>query len=103
MILGCIASYIFADKQMVIASTCAFLVGETIDWCIYTFSGKPFSQRLLASSLFSVPIDSAIFLYLINQFNSSGMLVMILAKSFGVMCVWSLWRIRSFKSQMNAT
>jgi uncharacterized PurR-regulated membrane protein YhhQ (DUF165 family) len=84
----------FADKQIVIASTGAFLVGESIDWGIYTLSGKPFSQRLLTSSLFSVPIDSAIFLYLINQFNSAGMLVMTAAKSVGVLCVWSLWRFR---------
>jgi uncharacterized PurR-regulated membrane protein YhhQ (DUF165 family) len=94
MILACFASYLFADKQIVIASTCSFLVGETIDWGIYTFSGKPFSQRLLTSSLVSVPIDSAIFLYLINQLNSAGMIVMTLAKGVSVMCVWSLWRVR---------
>jgi uncharacterized PurR-regulated membrane protein YhhQ (DUF165 family) len=92
MLLGCAASYLFTDKQIVIASIAAFIGGESIDWAIYTFSGKPFSQRLLLSSLFSVPIDSAIFLYFINQLNTAGIVVMILAKSAGVLLIWLLWR-----------
>jgi uncharacterized PurR-regulated membrane protein YhhQ (DUF165 family) len=100
MVLGCAMSYLFAERQIVIASTCAFLVGETIDWAIYTFSGKPFSQRLLTSSLFSIPADTVIFLYLIDQLNSAGMIVMTLAKAFGVMSVWILWRMRQRPLQM---
>jgi queuosine precursor transporter len=92
MALGCAASYLFTDQQIVIASIAAFIGGESIDWAIYTFSGKPFSQRLLLSSLFSVPVDSAIFLYFINQLNTAGMLVMILAKTVGVLLIWMLWR-----------
>ncbi len=94
MILGCLASYLFADRQVVIASTCAFLVGETIDWSIYTFSGEPFSQRLLTSSLVSIPIDTAIFLYVMTQLNGAGMLVMTVGKGIGVIGVWCLWRAR---------
>ena len=93
MVLGCAMSYLFAEKQIVIASTCAFLIGETIDWAIYTFSGKPFSERLLTSSLFSVPADTIVFLYLINQLNHAGFLVMTLAKAFGVLSIWVIWRI----------
>jgi uncharacterized PurR-regulated membrane protein YhhQ (DUF165 family) len=94
MVSGCLMSYLFAEKAVVIASTCAFLAGETIEWAIYTFSGKPFSQRVLTSSLLGIPVDTIIFLYLINQLNSTGVLVMILAKSVGVMTVWLLWRTR---------
>jgi uncharacterized PurR-regulated membrane protein YhhQ (DUF165 family) len=92
MMAGCAASYLFAGREVVIASTCAFVVGELIDWAIYTFSGKPFSQRLLTSSLISIPADTVIFLSLINQLNSAGVLVMILAKAVGVMSVWAIWR-----------
>jgi hypothetical protein len=87
-------SYWFAEQHVVIASTCAFLAGESIEWAIYTFSGKPFAQRILTSSLLSIPVDTIIFLYLINQLNSAGVLVMILAKSVGVMAVWL--RARNF-------
>jgi len=98
MMAGCAASYFFAIKQIVFASICSFLVGETIDWAIYTFTGKPFSQRLLISSLFSVPADSAVFLYLINQLNAAGLLVMIGAKSVGILFIWFSWRFRQRKN-----
>lgn len=98
MLAGCAASYFFAIKQIVIASICSFLVGETIDWAIYTFTGKPFSQRLLTSSLFSVPADSAVFLYLIDQLNWVGLLVMVLAKSVGILAIWLSWRFRQYKN-----
>jgi queuosine precursor transporter len=98
MIAGCAASYVFASKQIVIASICSFLVGETIDWAVYTFTRKPFSQRLLTSSLFSIPADSAVFLYLINQLNAAGLLVMTLAKSVGILFIWLSWRFRQGKN-----
>jgi uncharacterized PurR-regulated membrane protein YhhQ (DUF165 family) len=98
MLAGCAASYFFANKQVVFASICSFMVGETIDWAIYTFTGKPFSQRLLTSSLFSIPADTVIFLYLINQLNAVGFLVMTLAKCVGVLFIWLSWRVRQPKN-----
>ena len=95
MLIGCAASYFFAIKQIVLASICSFAVGEAIDWAIYTLSGKPFSQRLLSSSLISVPIDSALFLYMINQLNGIGFLVMTGAKMCGIFCVWLGWKWRN--------
>jgi uncharacterized PurR-regulated membrane protein YhhQ (DUF165 family) len=89
MLIGCAASYFFAIKQIVLASICSFIAGETIDWAIYTFS-----QRLLSSSLISVPIDSALFLFMINQLNIAGFLVMTGAKMCGIFCVWLGWKWR---------
>jgi uncharacterized PurR-regulated membrane protein YhhQ (DUF165 family) len=61
MILGVVISYCFADKSMAVASVCAFTVAETIDWLIFTFTGKPLSQRLILSSTLSAPADSFVF------------------------------------------
>ncbi|MES2219314.1 MAG: hypothetical protein V4501_13000 [Pseudomonadota bacterium] len=91
MLIGCAASYFFTIKQIVLASIYSFLIGETIDWAIYTFTGKPFSQRLLTSSLLSVPADSAVFLYMVNQLNVAGFLVMTMAKSCGILLLWLGW------------
>ena len=94
MIIGCVLSYLFADRQIALASICAFGVGETIDWSLYTFLSRPFSQRLLASSMLSVPVDTVIFLYLINQLNFAGFMVMTSAKLLGISMVWLSWRRR---------
>ena len=51
----------------VAAGCVAFLISETADWAVYTFSGRPLSQRILISSCISAPIDQALFLYLASQ------------------------------------
>lgn len=94
MIIGCLLSYMFANKQIAIASISAFIAGETIDWAIYTYSRKPFSQRLLTSSMLSVPVDTIIFLYLINQLSTVGFMVMTAAKLLGISSVWLYWRTK---------
>jgi hypothetical protein len=98
MIIGCAASYFFAIKQIVLASISSFIVGETIDWLIFTFTRKPFSQRLLTSSVLSVPADSAIFLYMINQLNMAGFFVMTVAKMVGIFALWLAWYVRHRKN-----
>jgi uncharacterized PurR-regulated membrane protein YhhQ (DUF165 family) len=94
MIVGCVLSYLLADKLISIASICSFAVGETIDWGFFTYTRKPFSQRLLTSSAISVPADSLVFLYLINQLNLAGFLVMSTAKILGVFSIWLYWNRR---------
>lgn len=86
-------SYTLADQSIAYASVCAFLVGEFVDWAIYTFTRKPLSERLLWSSMISSPVDSFIFLMMIGRINSMAMTVMTLAKFFGVLLVWSIWKI----------
>jgi uncharacterized PurR-regulated membrane protein YhhQ (DUF165 family) len=94
MIVGCILSYLFASKPVAIASISAFAVGETIDWAIYSYTRRPFSERLLLSTLFSVPVDSIIFLYLLNQLNAAGFVVLTGGKVVGILFAWGYWRTR---------
>jgi hypothetical protein len=95
MLFGVIVSYLFADKAMAVASVCAFTVAETIDWAIFTFTGKPLSQRLIWSSIISAPMDSIVFLSIYGPLNLAGILVLTASKSLGVLFVWYVWRRRN--------
>lgn len=97
MLLAGYLSYILADQSIAYASVCAFLVGEFIDWGIYTYTRKPLSERLLWSSLISSPVDSFVFLSMIGRINWMAMTVMTLAKFFGVLLVWYAWKLQTSK------
>lgn len=97
MLIGSVLSYFLADKTVAIASVASFMVAEMIDWAIYTFTKKPLSQRILWSSVISSPIDSIVFLYIVNQLNWVGCTVLSAAKIFGVFLIWYIWRIRDRK------
>ncbi|HEV2614083.1 MAG TPA: VUT family protein [Gammaproteobacteria bacterium] len=94
MLIGVTISYCFADKTMAIASVCAFTVAETIDWLIFTYTGKPLSQRLILSSTLSAPADTLVFLAIYGPLNFAGFLVMTSSKALGVLLVWWVWRKR---------
>jgi len=53
-------TFVFS-RNIAIASTAAFIVSEIIDWFIFTYSNRPFKQRIVLSNLFGTPIDSIIF------------------------------------------
>jgi uncharacterized PurR-regulated membrane protein YhhQ (DUF165 family) len=103
MIIGCTLSYALADKQLAIASIASFSVGEFIDWLFYTYTRKPLSQRLLISSLFSIPVDTVVFLYMISELNSAGFVVMGTAKTLGILSVWGFWKSRQKNSLQELT
>jgi queuosine precursor transporter len=63
MLLGLAFSVMTTPIAIVLASGAAFLVSETVDWAVYTWTKRPLSQRVMLSSLFGAPIDSAVFLY----------------------------------------
>ena len=94
MLIGVTISYCFADKTMAIASVCAFTVAETIDWLIFTFTGKPLSQRLILSSTISAPADTLVFLAIYGPLNLAGFFVLTSSKALGVLLVWWVWRKR---------
>lgn len=98
MLLAGLLSYIFADHKVAYASLCAFMVGEFIDWAIFTYTNKPLSQRILWSALVSTPIDSFVFLYVVGRINFMAMSIMTLTKILGVVAVWALWRFRKTKA-----
>jgi queuosine precursor transporter len=95
MLIGCAISFCLAEEQAAIASLGAFAAGEFIDWGIFTYTQKPLSQRILWSSLISAPIDSYVNLYLLKQFNWTGMIVMCVVKAIGVLALWYVWRLRN--------
>lgn len=100
MLIGCALSYIFAEKEAALASVAAFIVGESIDWAIFTLTKKPLSQRILWSALVSAPADSVVNLYFLHQLNTIGVSIMICMKWLGVTILWYIWR-NSRKKQKN--
>lgn len=92
MLVGAGLSYLMATKDVATASVCAFLVGETIDWLIFTFTKKPLSQRLIWSSMISAPIDSYVFLLVLNRVMFLEFSLMTLSKFLGVIVVWLAWK-----------
>ncbi|SBW03036.1 conserved membrane hypothetical protein [uncultured delta proteobacterium] len=94
MLAGAGISYFMAGPEIAFASMAAFLVGEVLDWTMYTYTGRPFSQRIFLSSLVSTPVDSAVFLLLINMAGLGSICIMTLSKLAGALIVFLLVRRR---------
>lgn len=62
MVLGLLLSTLTSWIAVVAASGLAFLISETVDWAVYTFSSRPLSQRVLISSVASAPLDQLVFI-----------------------------------------
>lgn len=62
MLIGLALSTLTSWIQVVVASGAAFLVSETADWAVYTFTKRPLSQRIMLSSAVGAPIDQIVFL-----------------------------------------
>jgi uncharacterized PurR-regulated membrane protein YhhQ (DUF165 family) len=92
MLAGSIISWYMSTPEIALASMAAFFSGELIDWGLYTFSGKPFSQRVLLSSALSTPVDSLVFLALIDMFSLATLLSMTLSKMAGALVIYLLAR-----------
>ena len=67
MVVGLALSTLTAWPVIVVASGVAFLISETADWAVYTFSKRPLSQRIMTSSLASAPLDQLVFIGLAAQ------------------------------------
>ena len=67
MIVGLVLSTLTSWITIVFASGAAFLISETVDWAVYTFSKRPLSQRIMTSSLASAPLDQLVFIGLASQ------------------------------------
>jgi len=62
LMMGVVLSYFMAPPIIAIASACAFLVSESIDWAIFTFTRAPLSLRVLLSSVVGSAADSVVYL-----------------------------------------
>ena len=88
MLIGAFLSYIMANPYIAVASLVAFLVSETVDWGVYSFTKKPLHERILISSLISTPIDSAIFLLMIGNFSVLATTTMFVSKMMAALAIW---------------
>ena len=62
MLLGLALSTLTSWITIVVASAAAFLISETVDWAVYSFSRRPLSQRVMISSAASAPLDQVVFI-----------------------------------------
>lgn len=97
MLLGAFISYLLSDASVALASVSGFLVGELIDWAIFTYSKKPLSERLIWSALISTPFDTIVFLYVASMLNPVSAILMIIGKWLGVFILWAVWRNKNAK------
>lgn len=88
MIIGAFLSYIFADPMIAIASIVAFTTSELTDWGLYTITNKPFYQRVWISSLLSVPVDTGVFLYMIDAMTLGTFLITVASKLVAAAVIW---------------
>lgn len=92
MIIATGLSYLLADPFVATASAIAFATSEIADYLLYTFTKKPFHQRVVYSSLISAPIDTAVFLLGINGFTIGTFVLMVLSKLIAAGVIWWVYR-----------
>ena len=63
MIIATLITVLF-NQKIAFASGTAFLVAESLDWLVYTYSDRPFWQRIVLSNAIGTPVDSVIFVTL---------------------------------------
>jgi queuosine precursor transporter len=99
MLVGTGLSYLMADPFVATASLAAFLISEVVDWAVYTFTKRPFHQRILLSSALSTPVDSIVFLSMIGFFSLPGVVLMTIAKMIGAVIVAAGYASRQHSSR----
>ncbi|MBM3520094.1 MAG: preQ0 transporter [Alphaproteobacteria bacterium] len=89
-----VLTYFMVDPAIAIASITAFVISETADWAIYSFTRRPLSERILVSSILAVPLDTLTFQYLAQYLTPAAFTTEVLSKAVGVIIVWYLLRLR---------
>ena len=63
IVVGAMLSWLVADPFIAAASGIAFLCSELVDWAVFTpLRGRSLPGAVLASSVVSAPVDTALFL-----------------------------------------
>jgi queuosine precursor transporter len=84
----------FAGPGLAFASLTAFTLSEMTDWGVYSFTRRPLQNRILISSLISVPIDTLAFQHLAGYLSPAAFTTEVVSKAVGVAFVWYLLRLR---------
>ncbi len=94
MLVAGLLSYWTSAPFVAVASVTAFFVSEAIDWTVYSFTKRPLSERILYSSALAVPIDTIVFLKLVDHFDWIAVAIVSAAKMVGAICFWIVLRRR---------
>lgn len=87
-----VLTWIVVDAGVATASIAAFATAELIDWAWYTYGRGSEHSRILASSVFSSPVDAAVFLYVAGFFTWTDFWIAVLSKLLGIGVSWLLLR-----------
>lgn len=87
-------TYVTVDPAIAIASVTAFMISETADWGMYSFTKRPLHERILWSSLIAVPLDTVVFQHMAGYLTPAAFFTEMASKSVGVLIVWYLLRAR---------
>lgn len=92
MLVAAALVWLVVDPMLAVASTVAFLLSEFIDWLVYTITRRPFHDRILISSAFSVPVDTVAFLGLMGFLSTGSFVIMSGSKFLASVLIWFIWR-----------
>ena len=94
MAVAALLSYLLGSPEVALASATAFAVSETMDWLVYSFTHRPFADRVLLSTCASAPIDSTVFLLLADLFTWQLFAIGVASKCTAGLIVWLTLRLR---------
>ena len=80
MITAGVISYLMADPFVAIASMSAFAISELFDYLTFTFYKGSFKSKVVVSSLIGVPVDTVVFLSVIDHLSAFSFVVMCISK-----------------------
>lgn len=87
-------TYLLAGPQVAAASIAAFLMAELADYLVYTLTKRPLSQRVLISSMVSVPMDTFVFFWALGFLNVPSLALGIAVKMIATLMIWAWLRNR---------
>ena len=88
MFVGVVLSYVLASPFVAVASATAFACSETVDWLVFTATGRPLRDRILWSCAASAPVDSAVFLTLVGLMAPAPFIAQVVSKMAAAIIVW---------------
>ena len=94
-LLAGVVTYYMVDPMIALASISAFVLSEMADWAIYSFTKRPLQNRILMSSLFSVPVDTLAFQHLAGYLTPAAFVTEVVSKAIGVAIIWYLLKLRT--------
>ncbi|WP_108459699.1 hypothetical protein [Devosia naphthalenivorans] len=88
IVAAAVATFWLAGPEVAVASSSAFLIAELVDWIIYSVTKRPMSDRVLISSLISVPLDTTVFYALLGILDPLALALGIAIKLLGTLVFW---------------